>query len=174
MNLHASPPPPWHYAPHHEYPRGPPRHPHWLIAAPGDGDGCGPPGGVDIFFHLRVAAIFIMLVTSTLGAVFPVIAAHGRWHVHPLVFEYVQSVWLQLHALMTCAGPVRCRFVKFFGSGVIVRPKASLVAPTLIGSPTQIATAFIHLLAPAFASLSSPCLPSGWEAYVRRVVSCLS
>ncbi|KZV89446.1 ZIP zinc/iron transport family [Exidia glandulosa HHB12029] len=96
-----------------------------IDAAICDGDGCGPPDADDIFFHLRVASIFIILVTSSFGAIFPIIAAQGRWRVHPLVFE----------------------FVKFFGSGVII------------------ATAFIHLLAPAFESLSNPCLAAGWDDY---------
>jgi hypothetical protein len=44
----------------------------------------------------------------------------------------------------------RCRFAKFFGSGVII------------------ATAFIHLLAPAWGELTSPCLTGTWTEYVSR------
>lgn len=41
-----------------------------------------------------------------------------------------------------------CRFAKYFGSGVII------------------ATAFIHLLAPAWEELTSECLSGAWEDYV--------
>lgn len=44
------------------------------------------------------------------------------------------------------------RFAKFFGSGVII------------------ATAFIHLLAPAFEALGSPCLSGAWTDYVRYLL----
>ncbi|EJD46929.1 ZIP zinc/iron transport family [Auricularia subglabra TFB-10046 SS5] len=86
-------------------------------------DECGP-ANVDSLLGLRIASIFVILLTSAFGALFPVVAARGHWHVHPMLFE----------------------FVKFFGSGVII------------------ATAFIHLLAPAIESLGSPCL-TGWDTY---------
>ncbi|EPS37356.1 hypothetical protein H072_8974 [Dactylellina haptotyla CBS 200.50] len=68
---------------------------------------------------LRISAIFVILVGSMFGALFPIIA-----HQHPGI-----------------RGQKRIFFVvKYFGSGVIV------------------ATAFIHLLAPANEALSNPCL----------------
>ncbi|KAK6543047.1 hypothetical protein TWF694_006976 [Orbilia ellipsospora] len=68
---------------------------------------------------LRISAIFVILIGSMFGALFPVIA-----HRHPGM-----------------RGQKRIFFVaKYFGSGVIV------------------ATAFIHLLAPANDALSNPCL----------------
>ncbi|EGP92336.1 uncharacterized protein MYCGRDRAFT_66160 [Zymoseptoria tritici IPO323] len=75
---------------------------------------------------LRVSALFVILVGSTLGAVFPVFAAR-----HPGV-----------------GVPEWAFFVaKYFGSGVIV------------------ATAFIHLLAPANEALTNPCLTGAITDY---------
>ncbi|KNZ57295.1 hypothetical protein VP01_2191g2 [Puccinia sorghi] len=75
---------------------------------------------------LRIAAIFIILVTSIIGTLFPVLTRHSkRFSVSPWIYEAV----------------------KYFGSGVIL------------------ATALIHLLAPANEALSSPCLPPGWSLY---------
>ncbi|KAF3939354.1 hypothetical protein ABW19_dt0206335 [Dactylella cylindrospora] len=75
---------------------------------------------------LRISAIFVILVGSLLGAVFPIIANH-----YPGI-----------------RGQKRIFFiVKYFGSGVIV------------------ATAFIHLLAPANESLTSPCLNETVTSY---------
>ena len=51
---------------------------------------CGPGGGSDNHFHLRIAAIFIILICSTFGAVFPIIARRSSWlHVPKPAFEYV-------------------------------------------------------------------------------------
>lgn len=62
---------------------------------------CGPGGGADTFFNLRVAAIFILLVGSMSGAIFPVLARRSSWlKVPTALFD----------------------FAKYFGSGVIVRP----------------------------------------------------
>ncbi|KAA1079034.1 high-affinity Zn(2+) transporter zrt1 [Puccinia graminis f. sp. tritici] len=75
---------------------------------------------------LRIAAIFIILVTSMLGTLFPVLTRQSkRLSVSPWIYEAV----------------------KYFGSGVIL------------------ATALIHLLAPANKALSSPCLSVGWSLY---------
>ncbi|KAH9460948.1 hypothetical protein Pst134EA_017257 [Puccinia striiformis f. sp. tritici] len=75
---------------------------------------------------LRIAAIFVILVTSILGTLFPVLTRQSqRVSVPPWVYEAV----------------------KYFGSGVIL------------------ATALIHLQAPASESLSSPCLSAGWSLY---------
>lgn len=67
-----------------------------------DGDdalNCGSGGGADTFFGLRVASIFIVLVGSMSGALFPVLARRTKWlNVPHAVFD----------------------FAKYFGSGVIV------------------------------------------------------
>ncbi|KAH7335131.1 ZIP-like iron-zinc transporter [Rhizoctonia solani] len=87
---------------------------------------CGNSENEDTHFGLRVASLFIILVTSTLGAVFPILASRLRFlKVHKSVFEGA----------------------KYFGSGVII------------------ATAFIHLLAPAVGQLGSECLHGVWEEY---------
>ncbi|KAK0239072.1 ZIP-like iron-zinc transporter [Armillaria nabsnona] len=64
-----------------------------------DAPNCGSGGGADTFFGLRVASIFIILVGSTFGALFPVLAKNSSWlHVPKSVFD----------------------FAKYFGSGVII------------------------------------------------------
>lgn len=61
---------------------------------------CGSGGGSDTFFGLRVASVFIILVGSMSGALFPVLARRTKWlNVPDAVFD----------------------FAKYFGSGVIVR-----------------------------------------------------
>ncbi|KAF9037712.1 ZIP-like iron-zinc transporter [Panaeolus papilionaceus] len=60
---------------------------------------CGNGGGSDIHLNLRIASIFIILVGSTSGALFPVLARRTSWlHVPRGVFD----------------------FAKYFGSGVII------------------------------------------------------
>ncbi|KIY69507.1 ZIP-like iron-zinc transporter [Cylindrobasidium torrendii FP15055 ss-10] len=67
--------------------------------AEGEELNCGSGGGADTYFGLRVASIFIILVGSTAGALFPVLARRTRWlHVPKPVFD----------------------FAKYFGSGVII------------------------------------------------------
>ncbi|EMD65612.1 hypothetical protein GGP41_010483 [Bipolaris sorokiniana] len=68
---------------------------------------------------VRISSIFVILVASTFGAVFPVMAKRSR---HKLVPNWVFFI------------------AKYFGSGVII------------------ATAFIHLLAPANEALGNECL----------------
>jgi zinc transporter 1/2/3 len=68
---------------------------------------------------LRVSAIFVILVGSLFGAVFPVLARHLGGSGIPSWAFFI---------------------AKYFGSGVII------------------ATAFIHLLAPASEALTNPCL----------------
>ncbi|GAA96064.1 uncharacterized protein L969DRAFT_17204 [Mixia osmundae IAM 14324] len=75
---------------------------------------------------LRVGALFIILTTSLVGTLFPVIARR------------IPSLKVPTAAF---------DFVKYFGSGVII------------------ATAFIHLLAPAFDELTAPCLTGTWTVY---------
>lgn len=40
---------------------------------------CGSGGGSDEHFHLRIAAVFIVLVGSMSGALFPVLARRTSW-----------------------------------------------------------------------------------------------
>lgn len=74
-----------------------------LLRRDGDDDdvlNCGSGGGADNFFALRIASIFIVLVGSMSGALFPVLARRTRWlNVPHAVFD----------------------FAKYFGSGIIVR-----------------------------------------------------
>ncbi|KAH9815421.1 Zinc/iron permease [Melampsora americana] len=75
---------------------------------------------------LRVGAIFIILATSLLGTLFPILTRRSTLFVVPAAAY---------------------EFAKYFGSGVII------------------ATAFIHLLAPANEALSSECLTGTWKVY---------
>lgn len=80
---------------------------------------CGTDNEYDGRMGLRISAIFVILVGSTLGAVFPVFARRNK----------------------SLGVPDWAFFIaKYFGSGVII------------------ATAFIHLLAPANENLTNPCL----------------
>ncbi|KAF8159626.1 ZIP-like iron-zinc transporter [Crassisporium funariophilum] len=78
---------------------------------------CGLGGGSDTFFNLRVASIFIILIGSSCGALFPVLAKRSSWlHVPKSAFD----------------------FSKYFGSGVIIATAfVHLLAPGLeaLGSP---------------------------------------
>ncbi|GAA5893587.1 uncharacterized protein JCM6883_003570 [Sporobolomyces salmoneus] len=74
---------------------------------------------------LRIGAIFIILATSAVGTLFPILSRRSK-------VPLSEKVYLAF---------------KNFGSGVLV------------------ATAFIHLLAPAFEALTSPCLTGVWEDY---------
>ncbi|KAK0189100.1 Zinc/iron permease [Armillaria mellea] len=61
---------------------------HILTRDDDDSLNCGSGGGADTFFGLRVASIFIILVGSTFGALFPVLAKNSSWlHVPKSVFE---------------------------------------------------------------------------------------
>ncbi|KAF5316001.1 hypothetical protein D9619_006333 [Psilocybe cf. subviscida] len=60
---------------------------------------CGSGGGSEEDFNLRIAAIFVILIGSCLGALFPVVARRSSWlHVPKSIFD----------------------FAKYFGSGVII------------------------------------------------------
>ncbi|KAF8239348.1 ZIP zinc/iron transport family [Tricholoma matsutake] len=60
---------------------------------------CGSGGGADTYHGLRIASVFIILVGSTCGALFPVLARRSSWlHVPKGIFD----------------------FAKYFGSGVII------------------------------------------------------
>jgi zinc transporter 1/2/3 len=51
---------------------------------------CGDGGGADNFRGLRIASVFIILIGSTSGALFPVLAQRSSWlHVPKAIFEYV-------------------------------------------------------------------------------------
>ncbi|KAF9069744.1 ZIP-like iron-zinc transporter [Rhodocollybia butyracea] len=96
---------------------------------------CGSGGGADTFFGLRIVSVFVILVGSLFGSLFPVIAAR-----HSKIFKIPKGAF---------------EFAKWFGSGVII------------------ATAFIHLLAPATTQLNNPCLAEGWQEYPYAIALCL-
>ena len=51
---------------------------------------CGSGGGDDSSFGLRIASVFIILVGSTSGALFPVLAKRSTWlNVPKPIFEFV-------------------------------------------------------------------------------------
>ena len=55
-----------------------------------DANNCGSGGGDDSTFGLRIASVFIILVGSMSGALFPVLAKRSSWlHVPKPVFEFV-------------------------------------------------------------------------------------
>jgi hypothetical protein len=58
---------------------------------------CGSGGGDDSSFGLRIASVFIILVGSMAGALFPVLAKRSSWlHVPKLVFEFVLKFFIIL------------------------------------------------------------------------------
>ncbi|EGN96717.1 hypothetical protein SERLA73DRAFT_140426 [Serpula lacrymans var. lacrymans S7.3] len=68
-------------------------------SSPSPTNTCGSGGGADTYSGLRIASVFIILVGSMFGALFPVLARRSRWlHVPQGIFE----------------------FAKYFGSGVII------------------------------------------------------
>lgn len=80
-------------------------------------------------FGLRVASIFIILIGSTFGALFPVVAKRSTWlHVPKSIFEYVLFLvfFFKFRSLMDFC--LIGSFAKYFGSGVIV--SATLISPT--------------------------------------------
>ncbi|KAL4252037.1 ZIP transporter family protein [Abortiporus biennis] len=80
---------------------------------------CGSGGGADTFLPLRIASVFIILVGSTFGALFPVLAKRTRW-----LDERMPKALFD--------------FVKYFGSGVIIATAfIHLLDPALeeLGSP---------------------------------------
>ncbi|SGY23648.1 BQ5605_C019g08963 [Microbotryum silenes-dioicae] len=88
-------------------------------------ESCAGPNTFNGKLDLRIASVFVILVTSLFGTLLPIVSRR------------LKSV-----------PDVAYRIVKYFGSGVII------------------ATAFIHLLAPAWDALTSPCLQYGvWVEY---------
>ncbi|KIK78402.1 hypothetical protein PAXRUDRAFT_36647 [Paxillus rubicundulus Ve08.2h10] len=78
---------------------------------------CGNGGGADSHTSLRIASVFVVLIGSSFGALFPVLAKKTRWMKVPdVVFN----------------------FAKYFGSGVIIATSfIHLLSPALdeLGSP---------------------------------------
>jgi zinc transporter 1/2/3 len=97
---------------------------------------CGSGGGSDKHFHLRIAAVFIVLVGSMSGALFPVLARRSsRLRVPEAVFD----------------------FAKYFGSGVIIATAfIHLLDPAIsaLGSPCLAAAWGNYPYALALALLS--------------------
>ena len=89
---------------------------------------CGTPTNAhpDRYRDVRIAAVFVILVSSGIGAYLPIVTGKvRRFSIPPLAVDAM----------------------KFFGSGVVI------------------STAFIHLLAPGLAKLSSPCLGHIWSTW---------
>jgi len=124
-------------------------------------DECGSVSNEVTFIGLRVASIFIIAVCSTLSTLFPILSKRVKWlQVPAFLYEYVSV--LQLFRTLEF-----CSFAKYFGSGVIVRRiLLDYFCGPFMTDNTQIATAFIHLLAPAIEELNSPCLSAAWLNYV--------
>jgi zinc transporter 1/2/3 len=58
---------------------------------------CGPGGGADTWFGLRVASVFIVLAGSISGALFPVLIQNSTWlHVPKSVFEFVSFSFFKI------------------------------------------------------------------------------
>ncbi|GJE91535.1 ZIP-like iron-zinc transporter [Phanerochaete sordida] len=72
-----------------------------VLAARDDAGSCGPGGGVTSNTSLRIASVFVILLGSIAGALFPVLAYQSP-RVRPLLSQNVFD------------------FAKFFGSGVII------------------------------------------------------
>ncbi|BDD64157.1 hypothetical protein MPDQ_000573 [Monascus purpureus] len=81
---------------------------------------CDTGNGYDGRMGLRISSIFVIMVGSTFGALFPIVASRMGANTGYLSWAFF--------------------IAKYFGSGVII------------------ATAFIHLLAPAEEALTNPCL----------------
>ena len=84
-----------------------------LHARDDDGDDCGAANNPHTWTGLRIASIFIILVTSLFGALFPVLARRQR--------------------LLRLVVPERAfKVAKYFGSGVIV---SSSLSRSVLASP---------------------------------------
>ncbi|KIM60682.1 hypothetical protein SCLCIDRAFT_1216591 [Scleroderma citrinum Foug A] len=82
-----------------------------------DAVNCGQGGGADTYTNLRIASVFIILVGSTTGTLFPVLSKRSSW------LRVPDSVF---------------NFAKYFGSGVIIATAfIHLLSPALseLGSP---------------------------------------
>ncbi|KAG5647836.1 hypothetical protein DXG03_007760 [Asterophora parasitica] len=108
---------------------------------------CRSGGGADDFFGLRVASIFIILVGSSSGALFPVLARRSSWlHVPKGVFD----------------------FAKYFGSGVIIATAfIHLLSPALDALSSQ-------CLAPAWSEYPyalALCLLSIFSIFIIELIA---
>ncbi|KIJ14870.1 hypothetical protein PAXINDRAFT_169551 [Paxillus involutus ATCC 200175] len=97
---------------------------------------CGNGGGADSYTNLRIASVFIVLIGSSFGALFPVLAKKTQWvKVPDAVFD----------------------FAKYFGSGVIIATSfIHLLSPALdeLSSPCLSPAWLEYPYALAFAMLS--------------------
>jgi hypothetical protein len=65
---------------------------HTFAMSSTDALNCGSGGGDDSSLHLRIASVFIILVGSMSGALFPVLARRSTWlRVPKFIFEFVLS-----------------------------------------------------------------------------------
>jgi zinc transporter 1/2/3 len=88
---------------------------------------CGSGGGDNSGLSIRVAAIFVILIGSSTGALFPVFAKRSSWLQVPKgVFECVS-----LFSITQVLVDNSSSFAKYFGSGVIVGKPALFERETL-------------------------------------------
>lgn len=133
-----------------------------------DEDQCGSVRNEDSLLNLRIASVFIILVTSAFGACFP-LWAKDRTIVPRAVFQYVcppPSFDPSLTRHLPVALSLDLRNILAQVSSYVADPAFSLIQP--LNSVLQIATAFIHLLSPGFEALGSPCLSGAWSDYVKK------
>ena len=127
---------------------------------------CGSGGGDDSSFGLRIASVFIILVGSTSGALFPVLAKRSSWlNVPKPIFEFVLSE--SFRSFFIIMGHTALPNTSVQESSYVGRPfRTGKSCLTLLLLFSKIATAFIHLLASGIEELSSPCLSPDWALYV--------
>src|SRR5271170_6120825 len=99
---------------------------------------CGGGNDFEGRLGLHIAAIFVILVTSSFGNSLPKILCSRL--ISGVLFPLCAKKLPRLHV-----PDIAFTFAKFFGSGVII------------------ATAFIHLLASSFSELGDPCLSTFWD-----------
>ncbi|KAJ7686711.1 ZIP zinc transporter-domain-containing protein [Mycena rosella] len=120
---------------------------------------------------LRVAALFVILAGSTLGALFPVLATSGAGPSSLRVSRVRVSFISRINGTNSRIIVIHYyqnSLARYVGSGVIVRSP----------SPRSVScSAHRHglhpLLAPAIDALGSPCLSPGWHKYPYALGLCL-
>ena len=91
--------------------------PHTLAMSSTDAVDCGSGGGDDTSFGLRIASVFIILVGSMAGALFPVLAKRSTWlHVPKPIFEFVLKSFIILVFLYSCCINIQLRQILRFRS----------------------------------------------------------
>lgn len=121
------------------------------------GEHCGDTRPIDRL-GLRVSALFVILITSLIGTMFPIITKRVKYlrkRVPGIVFEFGKYVHLRLYLCLGVGdGEPANPGIRFFGSGVIL------------------ATAIVHLLDPAITNIGAintyrhgGCLSNEWAGF---------